>query len=98
MRSAPDRLEQRCSLRALWQCATAAQRCSVVAAGIVLAVLAQLSVLEPRLLAVTALGALAAVAAAARLRRALYRQRRLAVEAEQGILRLERWLASGEHA
>jgi hypothetical protein len=95
---ASDRLEERCSPWALWQCATAAQRCGMVAAGIVLVVLAELSVLEPRLLPVTAIAALVAGTAGMRLRQDLYRQRRLAVEAEQGIRQLERWLGSGEHA
>ena len=95
---ASDGLGERCSLRALWQCATSCQRCGLVAAGIVLAVLVELALLEPRLLAVTALAALALVAGGLHLRQDLYRQRRLVVEAEQGIRQLERWLASGELA
>lgn len=95
---ASEGLGERCGLRALWQCATSCQRCGVVGAGIVLVVLVELALLEPRALAVAALAVLVIAAAGARLRQDLHRQRRLVVEAEQGISRLERWLASGEHA
>lgn len=95
---ASDGLGKRCGLRALWQCATSCQRCGLVAAGIVLAVLVELALLEPRVLAVAALAVLVAAAAAVRLRQDLHRQRRVVVEAEQGIRKLERWLASGENA
>lgn len=79
-------------------CCGSAEGCAGAAGRIVLAVLGELALLEPRMLAVVALAVLVAAAAGLHLRQDLYRQHRLGVETEQGIRQMERRLASRERA